>query len=239
MSRIAINKDAHKDCRGFLVATGPSLTISDLDMIKGNLSLSCNKIYLAFDQTEWRPDYYSVIDRLVAQNNAEAIASVRAVKIFSSVIKPFIQDRDDIFWLKDLPTPVINGIRQPKFSGNIAEGTYGGHTVTYTLMQAAYHLGIKELFLLGLDFSFDKSMPANKTTDAGENILVQNDEVNHFHNDYRKKGEEWTVPRLDIQYDAFKCAKAAFEKDNRKIFNASRKTMLDLFPLVQLEDILV
>ncbi len=153
------------------------------------------------------------------------------------MIKPYIGNREDVFWLKDLPTPIINGVRHQKFSCDITLGTYGGYTVIYTLLQVAYHLGIKEVFLLGLDFNFDHSPPTGRTTEAGEDILIQDAEMNHFHKDYRKKGEEWTKPRLDIQYDAFKCAKKVFEKDGRKIFNASRYTKLDVFPVVRLEDV--
>jgi hypothetical protein len=239
MHDLKIFKDKHKGEKAFLVATGPSLRITDLDLIKTYTSFSCNKIYLAYESTDWRCDYYSVIDRLVAQNNAEEISEkIDSIKILSGVVKEYLPDNNHTFWLRDLPSPVIDGVRQAHFSTDISHGTYGGYTVVYTLMQIAYYMGIKELFLLGLDFSFDKSAPSGKATSAGEEILVQNNEVNHFHPDYRKKGDEWTVPRLDIQYDAFKCAKQAFEKEGRKIFNASRFTKLDVFPRVNLEDII-
>lgn len=228
----------HQGEKGFIVATGPSLKTADLDMIKGYTSFSCNKIYLAYGETDWRCNYYSVIDRIVAKYNSKEIKEIDAVKIFSSVIKEEFSEDDNIYWLRDLPSPVIDGKRQSMFSTDIFNGTYGGYTVVYTLMQVAYFMGIKELFLLGLDFSFDKSATTGRITSAGEEILVQNAEVNHFHKDYRKKGEEWTIPRLDIQYDAFRCAKETFEKDGRKIFNASRQTKLDVFPLVPLEDVL-
>lgn len=238
MKDLNFYKDIHKNNRAFVVATGPSLRVEDLELIKGNISFSCNKIYLAYELTDWRPEYYSVIDRLVAQNYSEVVSTLDSVKFFAGLTKQYFKNTDGIYWLKDLPSPVIDGKRQSMFSTDIFNGTYGGYTVVYTLMQVAYFMGIKELFLLGLDFSFDKSATTGRITSAGEEILVQNAEVNHFHKDYRKKGEEWTIPRLDIQYDAFRCAKETFEKDGRKIFNASRQTKLDVFPLVSLEDVL-
>ncbi|PLX70652.1 MAG: hypothetical protein C0602_03845 [Denitrovibrio sp.] len=228
----------HHGKRAFIAATGPSLRVEDLELLKDEITLSCNKVYLSFEKTLWRPDFYSVIDRLVAEGSAEKVAKVDSVKIFSSVIKPYIAEDNDIFWLNDLPSPTVDGKRESRFSCDISQGTYGGHTVVYTLMQIAYYIGIKELFLIGLDFNFENSKETGEKTSANEKILVQDKEVNHFHPDYRKPGEKWTVPRLDIMYDAFACARDAFEKDGRKIYNASRFTKLDVFPLVNLDDVL-
>jgi hypothetical protein len=229
-------KDKYKGKRAFIVATGPSLRIKDLDFLENEITLSCNKVFLAFNETKWRPTIYSIIDRLVAEELANKVNDIEAIKIFSGVCKSYISG-DDISWLKDLPSPIVNNKRKSIFSEDINIGTYGGYSVVYTLMQIAYHLGITDLYLIGLDFSFKKSKETGNITEANEKILSQNDEVNHFHKDYRPNGSTWTEPRLDIQYDAFLCAKEAFEKDGRKIYNASRKTALDIFPLVDFKNL--
>lgn len=228
-------KEIYKGERAFIVATGPSLNIADLEMLKDEITFSCNKIFLAFNDTQWRPTVYSIIDRLVAQELNEEVVNIDAIKIFSSVTKPFIAEQNNIRWLKDLPSPIINNKRQSKFSKDISVGTYGGYSVVYTLMQIAYHMGIKELYLIGLDFNFVNSQTSGLRTKANEAILIQNDEKNHFHPNYRPKDSQWTEPRLDIMYDAFLCAKETFENDNRVIYNASRFTKLDIFPKVNFE----
>jgi len=227
----------HLNQTAFIVATGPSLQISDLEKLKNEITFSCNKIYLAFNSTTWRPSYYSVIDRLVAQNNSGTIKELKLKKIFSSVVKPYFKDSNDITWLNDLASPVVNKQRQFVFSKDAAYGTYGGFTVVYAQLQLAYFMGIKTVYLIGLDFNFEKSMSTGKTTSANEVILKSSGEKNHFHAEYRKNGEEWTMPNLDFQYNAFKEAKIAFEKDNRKILNASRKTMLDIFERVEFDSL--
>ena len=224
-------KDIHKGERGFIIATGPSLKVSDLDRLVGEVTFSCNKIFLAFDQTDWRPTYYSIIDRLVAQEMSEKVREIRSTKIFSGVTRPFIHDTD-ILWLRDLPSPVVDGNRVATFSTDLSVGTYGGATVVYTLMQMAYYMGIQTLYLLGLDFKFTASPDTGKKTAAGEVILQQANEVNHFHPNYRQTQSYWTQPRLDEQYKAFICAKQAFEADGRQILNASRQTALDVFERV-------
>ena len=58
------NKNLHKGKRGFIIGNGPSLKINDLDMPKNDISIASNKIYLAFNQTKWRPTL-PVDDRLL------------------------------------------------------------------------------------------------------------------------------------------------------------------------------
>lgn len=44
--------------RAFVVGNGPSLSKTNLDMLKGEVSFATNRISLIYDRTEWRPDYY-------------------------------------------------------------------------------------------------------------------------------------------------------------------------------------
>ncbi len=231
-------KNIHKGDRAFVIGSGPSLLISDLKKLENEITFACNKIYLSFSEIDWRPTYYSVIDTIVAENNAETINKLKLNKIFSNSVKKYFKYSNDINWLTDIPTPVINGRRNYSFSRNIARGTYGGHTVIYTLLQIAFYMGIREIYLLGLDFCFENSKQTGEKTAAGEILLRNENELNHFHPDYRKAGELWTMPHLDIQYEAFKTAKKAFEEAGGCIYNASRKTELDVFPLVEIESVL-
>src|SRR5690606_31514735 len=58
-------KNIHAGKRCFIVATGPSLKVSDLDMLKDELTLSMNSIFMAFKETDWRPTYYAIQDEYV------------------------------------------------------------------------------------------------------------------------------------------------------------------------------
>lgn len=55
-------------------------------------------------------------------------------------------------------------------------------------------------------------------------------EGNHFSPDYRKPGEIWAVPRLDMKFRAFELAQETFERDGRRVLKASRRTKLEVFP---------
>lgn len=51
-------KNIHQGERCFIVGTGPSLSISDLEMLKGEVTFGTNRIYELYNQTNWRPTYY-------------------------------------------------------------------------------------------------------------------------------------------------------------------------------------
>jgi len=236
--RLAKLNNIHKDKRAFIIGTGPSLCLTDIDKLKDEVTFGCNKIYLSFNETTWRPTYYSVIDRIVAQNNCDLINELKLKKIFSNVAKPYFKNAKDVIWLNDLKSPTIQGERKFLFSKNAGKGIYGGFTVIYTQLQLAFYMGIKEVYLLGIDFDFKESQRTGEKTSAGEVLLKSDGEVNHFHSGYRQPGELWTIPRLDYQYKAFQIAKISFEEDNRCIYNASRRTKLDVFPIIDLDRII-
>ncbi len=74
-------------------------------------------------------------------------------------------------------------------------GVLGGYTVIASQLQFAYYMGFNEVYLLGLDFKY--KIPTSEKSQGG--ILVSNGEINHFHPNYRMKGEKWTYPQLDKQ----------------------------------------
>lgn len=230
--KVVALKNKHKGRRCFIIGSGPSLKNEDLDRLKDEVTFACNKIYLAFDSTEWRPTYYSVIDTLVAENNKPEIDALKLNKIFEQTIRPYFTEEQAI-WLNSLDH---TSAEERKFSTNALEGVYGGSSVLYFQMQLAFYMGIREIYLIGVDFSFDIPKSTGEICPSGE-ILKSQGEVNHFHPDYRKPGETWTMPLLDKQYMAFSAAKTAVESQRGKIFNASRSTKLDVFPLVNFDDI--
>lgn len=234
--RVAALKDKHRGQRCFIIGNGPSLRVKDLDRLKSEVTFACNKIYLAFDETEWRPTYYSILDVLVAENNRTDVNGLNLCKVFHEDVSSFFSDANDIIWLKGLSEPLIDGEYDGGFSTNVLEGVYGGWTVIYPQIQLAFFMGIREIILIGVDFSFEVPMLTGRTCSSGD-ILEYRGEINHFHPEYRKPGETWTVPLLDLQHKAFLAAKRTVEAHGGHISNASRKTALDVFPVVDFDKV--
>lgn len=229
----------HRGRRAFVLGNGPSLKVADLDLLQDEITFASNKIYLAFEQTPWRPTYFSVIDVLVARNNRDLIRHLDLDHLHSVKVQPALGKADDFLYFDTLPQlPVVGP--HPGFSRDLRAGFFGGRTVIYLQLQLAFFMGIREVYLLGVDFSFDvpKGSVTGQTSELGEAVIASQGEVNHFHPDYRKPGETWTMPKLDDQKRAFRCAREAFEGAGGKLINASRKTALDVLPVADLDEVL-
>ncbi len=240
-------KNRYRDQRVFVLGNGPSLSIQDLTLLKDEITFASNKVYLAFDQTEWRPNYYFVFDKLVALNNAAVIRELPLTKLFSNEVRPWLGSDPDAIWLHET---YENGVWLDQerdgveisgghFSTNALLRVSSGWTVIYAQLQLAHYMGFREIVLLGLDFSFNVDTKKVETKEKGYEVALESrGERNHFHPDYRKPGEVWAIPRLDMQERAFRLAKAAFEESGRVVVNASRQSKLDVFPRTTLEAVL-
>ncbi len=224
------NKHAGKRC--FIIGNGPSLRIEDLDKLNTEITFAANKIYLAFDKTNWRPTYYAVTDDLVAKQNYHEINNLSGfTKFFPCHAKtlwgtPFndaIYFRY-IYYQNRYPKP-------PRFGLNPLRKIYAGRTVLYAFIQICCFMGIREIYLLGVDFNF--SEPSKKNG----RILISEGESNHFHPNYRKPGEKWAEPKLNQQKKAFEEAGKAVEKMGGRIFNATRGGKLEVFPRVNFNEL--
>lgn len=213
----------HQGKRCFIVATGPSLRMDDLEKLRENneLSIGMNRLYLAFKKTAWRPNYYVIADLLCLEESGDIIKSLPVEnKFISDGYLPFWRDSvpDNIYKIHvsvlwDLEQEVL-------FSEDITYGTYNMGTVVYDCLQIAVYMGFQEIYLLGVDFSF--------TSDY-------TDPANHFAPDYYQKGQRAAGVFKDENLKAFKAAKEYAECHNIKIYNATRGGKLEVFERVDFD----
>ena len=227
--QLAALKNRFEGRRCFIIGNGPSLKISDLEKLKHEITFAANKIYLAFDQTSWRPSYYVVTDRLVAIQNYKEINRLSGFpKLISNwaLEKWHTPFKDAIYFryqgYNTYPGP-------PGFADNVIDKVFAGRTVVYACMQLASYMGIKEMYLLGVDFNFTE--PKN----LEDGVLSSEGEINHFHPNYRKIGEKWQAPKLDYQEKAFRVANDVITMTGGNIYNATRGGKLEVFPRVDFD----
>lgn len=224
-------KDRHKGRRAVIIGNGPSLSVADLDQLKDEITFASNKIYLAFENTEWRPTYLTVTDTVVAANIDGYLRETNLCKVFGHGPFQQLHDTQDIVF-GNPPSSVTN-----PFDWDIISGVSTGHSVLYWDLELAFWMGIREVYAIGLDFSFDVESKPTGEKAMGNDVLVAAGEVNHFHPDYRPKGEIWTMPQMDEQRKDFTFALEKYKSDNGMIYNASRKTKLDVWPRVSFETV--
>jgi Protein of unknown function DUF115. len=220
--RIVKFKNIHKNERCFIVATGPSLRLSDLHRLKDNheKSISMNRVFLVFEQTEWRPDYYVVTDQGCIEESGEEIKLM-------PVPNKFVSDTYEPFWEGNIPSNVYkyhaaSMPRAPFFSDNLIYGCYSTGTVTYECIQWAAYMGFKEIYLLGVDFSFSSNYK---------------DACNHFIKNYYTKDSKAIFFADKESLQAYMSAREYADKNGIKIYNATRGGKLEVFDRVDFDSL--
>lgn len=226
-------KNKHKGKAGFVIGNGPSLRIDDLTKIKekGFISIASNKIYLAFDKTSWRPDFYTVADPILWDKIKNEIHNdIKTVHI-PNYLDGENSNKQVIYWnaLKnDYNTSDLSNI-----SNDLSIGAVGGNTITYENIQIALHLGLNPIYLIGCDHYY----PGEKNVKAGD-IIKQSDKKTHFIEGYRKPGELVYAAGIDKMTEAYKIARLYADIHNIKIYNATRGGHLEIFERIDLDEIL-
>lgn len=233
--RLLALKDIHAGRRAFIIGNGPSLRIEDLGRLKNEITFASNRIYLAFDQTDWRPTYYSICDIVVARENHDAILALDLTKIFANSVRPVLIDDPNGIFVN--PKPAKDDAFPPE-GWDLLRGTNAGHSVANLAIKIAFWMGIRELYAIGMDHNF--VVPETRTGEivAENEVIVSEGERNHFHAGYRKKGEKWTMPKLDVMAEEFKKSREVLEAHGGFVKNASRFTKLEAWDRVDF-DVLV
>lgn len=213
-------KDLFVNKRCFIIGTGPSLSVSDLDILYKNkeITFASNKIFKVFGKTKWRPDLYCVVDRLVAEQYSAEIdeLDIKYMLVAKGILNDTKNYNVDFFNMLRIP---YEDNEYPEFSECPDRYVYEGYTVTYAMIQWALYMGFREIYLLGIDFDYG-------TKELG---------YKHFCNDYDKLGEIVNAPKLDKSLMAYKKADMVAKGKGVKIYNASRGGKLDVYRRVDFD----
>ncbi|HGF8240297.1 TPA: 6-hydroxymethylpterin diphosphokinase MptE-like protein [Enterococcus faecium] len=214
-------RNSQKGKRCFIVGSGPSLTIEQLNAIKDEDSFGANRIYKMFEKTEWRPKYYVIQDKY---------DSTRGVYEKLEVENLFISD---FYWKEHgMSNPnaicyhIKRTLKQTKnlpFSEDCASFIQAAATVTFTMIQLACYMGYSEIYLIGMDHIY-----ANVTNDKG--IIIQKNKVkSHV---FEEENPTEVVANIAYMEDAYRTARQYCETHNIKIYNATLGGALDVFERV-------
>lgn len=223
-------KGIHRGKRCFIVATGPSLRIEDLDMLKNEWTISMNSIVACLDKTTWRPSYYIVQDSEAMKEMLDSNANIQDVSknVFISQIvrrKCYLSFDAQMLPLDMCGHNTRHQLTGIKFSENCYEKIYDGYTVTYSAIQLAAYMGFKEIYLLGCDCNYN----------------LKNKHAFGYH--FSEEREEGLSDESDIMalrmISAYCAAKEYADKHDLKIFNATRGGKLEVFQRINFESLFI
>lgn len=208
--------------RCFVLCTGPSLTISDLELLENEYTFGMNSICMIHDKTKWKPDFFGIQDVFVFEKLKDTILSTDNGLVFTPYgYKKRFHTPDDWVYFHMCGAYHLNLMDDTKcfthISGNAYARVYDGYSIAITIIQLAMYMGFKELYLLGADCGSS----SNKT---------------HFI-DHGHPGTpmDELQKRLFVSYEA---TKKFAEAHGVQIFNATRGGYLEVFQRVVLEDVL-
>ena len=227
-------KDVHKGKRCFIVALGPSLTVSDLDLLAehGEFCFSMNRCYQLFDKTKWRPDCYFITDGRV--NNPETQHAI--VDMLNSGIQVIYSRRDirkmpdqAIYYKADYIDFIMENSasekyrekgRIGKFSTDAGKFVYSAHSCVTSIIQVAYFMGFREICLIGQDCGVSGALKHSNGIKSEKNIH-QKDDLNRVLEDFTAMRDEIIKNNIDVS-----------------IINCTRGGCLESFERRSLESIL-
>ena len=221
----------HENQRCFIVGNGPSLNRIDMSLVKDEITLGANRVYLGFEKWGFHFTYWGVEDFLQIKQGHKEFNRFLPDDMVKFVPRQYCH----LFRVKNLCP--VNFLYEyggyPKFSGG-PDVLYLGYSVTYMLLQIAVVMGCDPIYLIGVDYSYnipDQVRVGEKWSDPNSR--------SHFTSDYcdADEGRVWNIPQFDKTDAAFECAANWARAEGVEILNATPGSMLESLPKVAFESL--
>jgi len=231
--RLKTYRNKHLGQRCFIVALGPSLALDDLEKLKGEISFSLNSCFKLFDKTQWRPNYYVFQDSVAYEMWKDQIDHLDVPCVFfynNLMIWNFGRDgigfkSNEMYalalYIKKICSKYPTKI---KFSTDIYKYIYTGGTTVISIIQIAVYMGFKEIYLLGADCDYTGPDLHHPAVEYDEDVLSKLD-VSLL----RNEGE-----KMIYSYAQYKIY---LDRLGVKVYNATRGGKLEIFPRVNLDEL--
>jgi O-antigen/teichoic acid export membrane protein len=227
-------KNSYENESCFIIGNGPSLNVNDLNLIKDEYSFATNRIFNLFDSCEWRPTFYCIQDSLLINEISQKLSTTKlgvknnfyalnSWKDYSKIIK---KDPTNFFFYLD--TIIRN--EYPQFSSDISNHIHEGRSITISVLQIAFYLGFKKIYLLGVDHTSSVKIINDKIS-YDSKIIDYFDGINNHGITKRPYYESFTEK-------AFILAKKIAEDKGIEIVNVTRGGKLEVFKRSSLETVI-
>lgn len=223
----------HKNQRCFVMGNGPSLNKLEMGRLKGEIVFGANRCFLGFEKWGISVKYWTIEDLLVAEDVREDWNRFSGpVKFIPTDIQPWVTNYENLCLLNFKRLPFYPGL--PRFSDSPGILYWGG-TVTYLMLQLAVIMGCNPIYLIGIDFHYEKPSHVTEGKIKGQ-WTSHGADPNHFDSRYFGKGRKWHNPRVDRMRKAFESARQYARIHGITILNATPGTHLEVFPRTNFKD---
>ena len=171
------NREAGR--RLFILANGPSVLQHDLSLLKGELVVGMNASTMLEEKYGFESKYYVLSDaRFINSPEKRCWATEKLANVTHRVLRSDLRPLDDP--ALGNRTTYVTPLSRDGFSRNLAAGFHYGCTTTMLAIQLAWHLGAREVYLLGCDLRYPQEHPrfyeetAPQLEDAFTSIQISN-----------------------------------------------------------------
>ena len=214
----------YKGERCFIIGTGPSLNKTNFLPIKNEILFGVNTLYNGLKKFDIDCKYWGVSDSNVFDKNYEALLNLDTTLFLADYAgREFLRKKGVYLKNAKIEPLVLRTLGRMnvwnKFSRDMTKGIFSAGNVVIMCIQIAYYMGFKEVYLVGCDCSWDKTI--------------------HFHSgdsnvkDLRKR----SVAVWSNIFSSYELCKKVFEEDGRKIYNATVGGKLEVFERKNLDEI--
>jgi glycosyltransferase involved in cell wall biosynthesis len=241
-------KNSHTGERCFIIATGPSLTVSDVELLQNEITFGVNGIVRIYSETSWRPTYYTCIDEYEfpkIQNRRKS--GNEAASFFNDLCtkRAFLTDRllkikhenVDTDKIQYIPLSILDHYINPeseikRYSSNLFHGIYNARTVVNACINIAQYMGFKDIYLIGVDCDFSNVKTYFDGTINRYQKINNKDETLTF--DSAMRGYMFEKGMIEN----YEYIKKETEKRGVKVYNCTRGGKLEVFERRTLEEVL-
>lgn len=221
--RLAGLREVHSLERAFIIGNGPSLQNTDLSRLRGEFTFGLNRIYLMFPKLGFPTSCLVSVNDLVIEQCRGEMDALEIPRFLSWRSRRFYPASEA---LASLPTFLYTTYDGPIFGRDARWRLWEGATVTYVALQLAFHMGFRQVILIGVDHNFASKGEANRT------VVSEGDDPNHFSPQYFGKGFRWQLPDLDTSEQGYEMARQAYTAAGRQVLDGTVGGKLTVFPKV-------
>ncbi len=233
--------------RCFILATGPSIKTQDLSVLSGELCISISNFFVHPDFKKIRPEFHVFAashdpitdDQMVAWLKDAEAHFPDGQKVFLSVMDKYLVDKFELFKKQRVYYYHVNDAKKLQKHSHISltEELPKIITIPQTALYIAICLGVKEIYLLGVDHDW----------------LLHIGQSKHFYEETQSalvnKGYVETVAKKETDLEKDFASSVKLWRQYRKIkeyalaneieiWNSTPNSLLDVFPRKSLENAL-
>lgn len=234
--RLAAYRNRFKGQRCFLIGNGPSLTMADLEKLKGEVSFGCNLIYKTFDSTDWRPTFLCLSEQVLARTISDELVQSDFALFVSSRAYSLMQR-------KPKNTIFVHSVKHDPYyiHGNMMDYYVPSFATVMTFMtELAMYMGFSEIYLLGVDATSGHTGAGHFTDDYLNDKMLR---LEHRKARRAMRGKpltleefgQWMVDRAMFAYTQLR---SYADDHGYHIYNATRGGKLEAFERVDLDAVL-